>query len=86
MSFDGEWTESPGAGPVGDSAGALRDQLDEGGHLAEHGTHAAGLVLRGPGFVTGRALIEVSERWRSQTDQLRAACHHIARRLRESAR
>ncbi|WP_052849987.1 hypothetical protein [Streptomyces avicenniae] len=62
----------------------LGDTLSTHGQMAENSTHVAGVLLRTPGLETGPALIELVERWGTQSEALRDACLTISGHMRET--
>ncbi|RKN40134.1 hypothetical protein [Streptomyces hoynatensis] len=73
-------------GRIEREAGSLAGLLDQHGRAAETQTRVAGVLLRTPGFDTGSALVELTDRWRSQTESLRDACRRIAAHRRDTTR
>ncbi|GAA2062237.1 hypothetical protein N0X72_23085 [Streptomyces carpaticus] len=66
---------------IGVQADELATSLQEHGLVADNPTRVAGILLRTPGFETGRALTDVAEAWQSQVETLTEACLGIAGHL-----
>ncbi|WP_052385467.1 hypothetical protein [Streptomyces sp. NRRL F-2890] len=69
-------------GPIGEQADGLAASLREHGLVADNPTRVAGILLRTPGFETGRALVDVADTWQSQVETLKESCLGISQHLR----